>query len=371
MRIKLISFIISIVYFLESTGFNYLPGIAKNLKDSLRPMALANSWVSQAEPDRRYVVVKKDGAEHRIMGVTHIIVYPTEAVERFIEGSDSVIFENARMTPGSLADKISDLFYAIIRVIDKTKSLVTGRRSDQALHANKLLLNNKEIFGLDVFYKRQSPLILACIICVIGILVNFSIIILYSLNPEVISTIFRHSLQAFVMINVIFPVIVIFFIITDHKIISDFRNLVYATKLSYLPEIFGKLTLKTATVVGTGHRDGIREYLEDDRAKEKKWIRYANSWLLRFLLGYFLDIEKSMEIQKWKGQKGKWTTIGTIAELPGPRELIAKLEHSSAKSDYQTADKAAEQTNLVQVRPLPVPKKELNQAVFNAIISAA
>lgn len=376
MKIRLVSLLFSIIFFVENAGFNYLPQIAQAKKNALRPVALVNSSPGKLRPER-IEVVKREGAEHKIIGVVHVLTYPQEAVEEQLRGSDKIIFERLRTSKIFLSSIIFLFLRKIPKSIHEVKILATGRARSQSSHREKLLAEGKKIFNLDIFYRRpplaffiiildvmQSILFLA----VAGVGITYFIMRLLQYNTSSVLSALLYLIVIWITVLVISNCLTR---ISD-IINMDFRDLVYATKLSYLPEFFRRRDLKTATVVGGAHAEGMKNYLQDDEARKIRWSEYSDSKLLRYFLAFFLDIEKSMEFGEEGSEEDEFTVIGTIAELPGPKELITEMRRDSTTSVRKEINKtAADMINKAKTALLPASKKIPDLVSLYAIRAAA
>ncbi|MCX5712340.1 MAG: hypothetical protein NTY47_04640, partial [Candidatus Omnitrophica bacterium] len=264
-----------------------------------------------------YVKTVNPPALHKIIGVAHAMLYPLKRIERELSGSSHIIFEKIRLSGKKLPFKNYE---------QAGKIICFGL--NQMNHANKLLRRGERIINIDVCGKKGFPFGnygYFKYMLVFPMIMAF-LIILCLYNP----VFFKIALPlADIMLFTlfIFPCQFLFNIIKNVIIIIDFRNLVFAAKLAYLTEKSGSAGIVTTNVVGAGHAKGFRDYLINEPLRSKRWERYRVSLWLRYLLRQ-LDLQSSMEIwQEELVEDGEIaeTLLGSIADVPGPKELLASM----------------------------------------------
>lgn len=284
--------------------------------------------------DLNYSIFKKNEAHHIIAGILHLGRYPFQLIDSLSKDRDILITEGIR---GDISLFGIHVIYSIYSLIQKLLKKSRNVPVNQNEHEIEILKNKRDIFNLDIYYTHKPFLdyliiftfIAITYLCIQAIYFLYSFIIISNVT-NVLQLALSHLLHPII----IFYVSVIFYesykiILPGGNIISDFRNLVYAEKLNYLPTILQKRDLKTITIIGEGHRQGIIKYLESDSERTKAWERYTNNKYLRRAVIKQLDILKSMNIIKLNKVNGTLheTVIGSIAHIPGPKALIIAAQN--------------------------------------------
>ncbi|MBU1871540.1 MAG: ArsR family transcriptional regulator, partial [Candidatus Omnitrophica bacterium] len=278
-----------------------------------------------------YVVIKKAGAEYRIVGVNHIINYPAQFVDKVSKDSDVIIHEGTMLFGQSLISKMSNKFFGIIEeVANGIIKKMTGSTVTQESHRSETLKAGQTVLNLDLAKKHHNFSPNAMSKLEIANIMLFASLMTYVLNFV--------EMPVFLFYLCIATIFSIFFL-TDYFLVRkqqntylqtialDFRNLIHAAKLSHLPKVLNKSDLIMTIVVGAAHVQGIKEYLEDDRLRQNRWNDYLTQPKLWRQINKYVDLTMSFEIIEISADENNENIaqiIGTIADLPGPRELLVK-----------------------------------------------